>query len=585
MDLVALGLSLRSGSLPGLETLPADARLARAEERMRALPGVRESVRLATGDRALLLLGVSYPLRNAPSDPEAGSAAAASHRHVGPAHTLEDARLILAEEAGIADEDRNRVTALAGADAFGHVVRLVCGLESPVAEDTDLLDRLRAAYAEAVERGAAGRILGGAMHRVFRAARRIGARQAGPASRPSALRPEAMVEEETRRWVEWMRERGAARRLVRLGRMLEVPAASSGNAPAVTGRADGSRESFRVALLKAFTAMAAEARDEDEASAQLALFEEALRRAGTAEAEDPVRRDARAARRPAAGTVSLVGAGPGAGGLLTLEGARRLAEADVVYHDALSGDEVLAHCRPGARLVPVGKRRGRASATQTEIEAALVRDAKAGLAVVRLKGGDPFVFGRGGEEGLALSRAGVPFTVVPGVSSGIAAPALAGIPLTHRGIASSAAFVTAHDLAEGPQGEARRARLAHLARGAETLVVFMAGAEIPRVRRTLLEAGLDAATPAALIESGASADQKVAIGTLDGLETLAEGLTGGPALVVVGRTVDLAQVLEQGNRWTAQAAGRLATKAPAAPETTVTEMSPGRARHDRRRAG
>src|SRR5262249_40124912 len=160
--------------------------------------------------------------------------------------------------------------------------------------------------------------------------------------------------------------------------------------------------------------------------------------------------------------------------LLTLEGARRLAEADVVYHDALAREEVLAHCRLGARLVPVGKRRGRASASQTEIEEALVRDARAGLSVVRLKGGDPFVFGRGGEEGLALRRAGVPFEVVPGVSSGIAAPALAGIPLTYRGLASSAAFVTAHDLSDGTEGEERRARLTHLARGADTLVVFMA---------------------------------------------------------------------------------------------------------------
>jgi uroporphyrin-III C-methyltransferase len=732
MDIIAVGLSLRSASLPALEALSDHAVLARAESRVRALPGVRESVRLATCQRVLLLLGVSHPLRNASSGSEAGSAASVSHRRGGPAAILEDARRILAEEAGIAEAIEGGVTAVAGAEAFRHVLRLACGLESPLEGETEILGQIRAAYAAAVERGATGRIMGGAMHRVFRAARRIRsqagfaavssswgeflaetivaesglaggesvrvvgsgglafslttslrarglrvevgaiedsgdapalpdaarrsgrsrvlvtasgrgrllgasdpvlaqARDAGVAleiwdlgmprnvdpraavlegvrlrtladipalaaaegaHRKARRTAEAMVEEETGRWIEWRRERGAAATLVRLGRMLEAAPASAEDAQAPGARAAGTRAGFRSDLLKALTAMAQEARDENEASAHLALFEEALRRATAIASSRPVRDDVRrgspdggVARRLPAGSVSLVGAGPGAGGLLTLEGARRLAEADVVYHDALVGEEVLAHCRPGTRLVPVGKRRGRASASQAEIEAALVCEARAGLAVVRLKGGDPFVFGRGGEEGLALRRAGVPFEIVPGVSSGIAAPALAGIPVTHRGLAGSAAFVTAHDLGEGAGSEERRARLAHLARGADTLVIFMAGAELGRVRATLLDAGLDAATPAALIESGATRDQHVAIGALGGLETLAEGLSGGPALVVVGRTVDLATALKDADRWMAKAAHARSADTPATPEATVTELKPRRSRRDTRRAG
>jgi uroporphyrin-III C-methyltransferase len=253
------------------------------------------------------------------------------------------------------------------------------------------------------------------------------------------------------------------------------------------------------------------------------------------------------AREGRKGLVSLVGAGPGDPELLTLGALRRLQEADVVYHDALVDPRVLALCRPETRRVPVGKRRGAASAAQEAIQEALVRDARAGRRVVRLKGGDPFVFGRGGEEALALLEAGVPFEVVPGVSSGVAVPALAGIPLTHRGLASSAAFVTAHDLSDGPEGRAVRDRLAHLARGAETIVLFMAGAGLAAVQRTLLAAGLPAATPAAVIESGSLPGQEVRRGVLGGLERLGDGLGaghgGGPVMAVVGRTVALAAAL------------------------------------------
>ena len=248
------------------------------------------------------------------------------------------------------------------------------------------------------------------------------------------------------------------------------------------------------------------------------------------------------------GTVSLVGAGPGDPGLLTLKAARRLGEADVVYHDALVSQAILELCRPGVRLVPVGKRRGKVTLPQDAIVQALVRDAERGLAVVRLKGGDPFVFGRGGEEALALLEAGVAFEIVPGVSSGIAVPAAAGIPVTHRGVSSSVAFVTAHDIGGGVAGAAVRARLSHLAQGADSLVIFMAGAELAGVRSVLLEAGLPETTPAAVIESGTLPEQRIERGTLAELGSLHASAGGGPVLVVLGHAVALGDRLHAAAR-------------------------------------
>jgi uroporphyrin-III C-methyltransferase len=243
------------------------------------------------------------------------------------------------------------------------------------------------------------------------------------------------------------------------------------------------------------------------------------------------------------GQVTLVGAGPGDPGLLTLTAVRRLRAADVVYYDALVNHAVLEHARPGARLVDVGKRRGASPVPQAEIEAALAREAQAGRRVVRLKGGDPFVFGRGGEEAVALRRLGIDVEVVPGVSAGIAVPSAAGIPVTHRGLSSSAAFVTAHDLGGGADGIAARRRLGRLARSADTLVVFMAGAHLERLRTTLIDAGLPPTTPAAVIESGTLPAQRAEYGTLDRLEALGAARGGGPVLVVVGATVALAAIL------------------------------------------
>ena len=156
---------------------------------------------------------------------------------------------------------------------------------------------------------------------------------------------------------------------------------------------------------------------------------------------------------PRPGEVWLVGAGPGDPGLLTLRAAEALRRADLVLHDALPGRAVLRLVRAGATILAVGKRKGHAPMSQAKINARLIEGARAGQRVVRLKGGDPFVFGRGGEEAMALAEAGIPWRVVPGVSAGVAAPAAAGIPLTHRGLASAVTFVTGHDGAGGlPDG-------------------------------------------------------------------------------------------------------------------------------------
>ncbi len=256
----------------------------------------------------------------------------------------------------------------------------------------------------------------------------------------------------------------------------------------------------------------------------------------------------RASAPLARGVVSLVGAGPGDPGLLTLKAARRLSEADVVFYDALVSDAVLALCRPGIRLVPVGKRRGVVTMAQDDIVVALAREAVRGLAVVRLKGGDPFVFGRGGEEALGLLEHGVPFEIVPGVTSGVAAPALAGIPVTHRGVSSSVAFVTAHDLGSTDAGERVRERLIHLAQGADTLVIFMAGGTLAGVREALLHAGLSGETPAAVIESGSTPRERAAAGTLDGLVSLRATAASGPVLVVIGNSVGLRERLREAPR-------------------------------------
>ena len=228
------------------------------------------------------------------------------------------------------------------------------------------------------------------------------------------------------------------------------------------------------------------------------------------------------------GKVHLVGGGPGDPGLITARGLELLQRADVVVHDRLVAPALLDEVRPGTELVDVGKGRGHAALTQAEINRLMVERALAGHDVVRLKGGDPFVFGRGSEELEACREARVPCEVVPGVSSAIAAPAAAGIPVTCRGVARSFAVVTGHQVGDAP------ADLAHLAT-VDTLVVLMGRASLPDFTARLVAAGRDAGTPAACIQSATTPAQRVTVATLGTIAEAAErdGLEA-PMVTVIG---------------------------------------------------
>ncbi|MDR0425362.1 MAG: uroporphyrinogen-III C-methyltransferase [Clostridiales Family XIII bacterium] len=239
-----------------------------------------------------------------------------------------------------------------------------------------------------------------------------------------------------------------------------------------------------------------------------------------------------------AGKVWLVGAGPGAPDLLTLRGRRAIADAETVFYDGLVPEGILAEIPRGARAVPVGKRAGGGTMPQEEINRMLAEEAKKGRRVVRLKGGDPFVFGRGGEEMLALKESGIPCEIVPGVSSAIAAPACAGIPVTHRGL-SPAFHVLAWRLRGG--GSPARPALEGLARAGGTLVALMCGGRMAGLGRRLIEAGFAPDMPAAIIEDGTTAQQRVSITDIAGLASGNDaGATKRPTLVVVGDVCALA---------------------------------------------
>ncbi|HVS50443.1 MAG TPA: uroporphyrinogen-III C-methyltransferase [Candidatus Dormibacteraeota bacterium] len=231
-----------------------------------------------------------------------------------------------------------------------------------------------------------------------------------------------------------------------------------------------------------------------------------------------------------AGRVALVGAGPGDPDLLTFKARELLADADYVLHDALIAPETLALCGPDARIEDVGKRAGLENPTQEAITARLIELARAGSAVVRLKGGDPFVFGRGGEELADLVRASIDVVLVPGVSAALAAPAAAGIPMTLRGVASSFAITTA-------QGGGSLDRLRDLALAADTLVVLMPRANLAEVARVLAQA-VGGSRPAALIGNATLPDQRSVNGPLDRIARLAdEAAIEAPATLVVGDVV------------------------------------------------
>ena len=232
------------------------------------------------------------------------------------------------------------------------------------------------------------------------------------------------------------------------------------------------------------------------------------------------------------GVVYLVGAGPGDPGLLTVRAVELIATADVILHDRLIPPGALDGAREDAELVYCGKWPGKPEVPQQRIEQLMVEHARAGRSVVRLKGGDPFVFGRGGEEAEALAVAGVPFEVVPGVTAGVAAPAYAGIPVTHRDDASAVAFVTGH---EDPAKDDSALDWPALARFPGTLVLYMGVGRLPEIAQRLIAAGRDPGEPAAAIERGTMAAQRTATATLDGLAEEVErtGLSP-PAILLFG---------------------------------------------------
>jgi uroporphyrin-III C-methyltransferase/precorrin-2 dehydrogenase/sirohydrochlorin ferrochelatase len=246
-------------------------------------------------------------------------------------------------------------------------------------------------------------------------------------------------------------------------------------------------------------------------------------------------------QRRTAGHVALIGGGPGDPGLITVRGRRLLGEADVVVTDKLAPRDLLSQLDPDVEVIDAGKAPHAHNLTQEQINELLVSRARAGQRVARLKGGDPFVFGRGGEEALACVHAGVPFEVVPGVTSAVAVPAWAGIPVTHRGVTQDFAVVSAH---LDPSQPGATVDWAALAAGHGTLVLLMAVAHLERVAAELVKRGRDAGTPVAMISDGTTPRQQVVISTLG--ELAADGAPRqlrAPAVVVVGEVVRLREFL------------------------------------------
>jgi uroporphyrin-III C-methyltransferase len=233
-----------------------------------------------------------------------------------------------------------------------------------------------------------------------------------------------------------------------------------------------------------------------------------------------------------------VGAGPGDPDLLTVKALKALQRADVVVHDGLVADEILALAPAGARLISVAKRKSRHSYAQDEINRMLVAFAQDGLNVVRLKGGDPFIFGRGGEELEACRAAGVACHVVPGVTAALAAGASAGAPLTHRGSAQAVTFVTGHAADGEPDLDWQS-----LARANQTVVIYMGLSTAATISERLVGAGREPATPALIVVNASRWDEQRVVTTLAGLAEAAAGLSG-PALLIVGEAMALAQAGE-----------------------------------------
>ena len=237
------------------------------------------------------------------------------------------------------------------------------------------------------------------------------------------------------------------------------------------------------------------------------------------------------------GIVYLIGAGPGDPGLLTLKGKDVLSKADVIIYDYLANKAFLKYAKPEAELIYVGKQGGHHTMSQGDINRLIVQKSKNGQSVARLKGGDPFIFGRGGEEAQELVTAGVPFEVVPGVTSAISVPAYAGIPLTHREHTATVAFITGH---EDPQKEKSSIAWDRISTGIGTLVFLMGVGNLPKIAQNLIHHGRSPKTPVAVIRRGTVTAQKTVTGTLESIAERVEkqGLRP-PAIIVVGNVVGL----------------------------------------------
>lgn len=242
------------------------------------------------------------------------------------------------------------------------------------------------------------------------------------------------------------------------------------------------------------------------------------------------------------GKVYLVGAGPGDPGLLTIKACDLLKAADCVVYDALVNPEILRYAARSKELIAVGKRCGQLGWKQDAINQLLVEKAGQHRVVVRLKGGDPFVFGRGGEEALALAEARIEFEIVPGVTAGSAVAAYAGIPVTHRGLSSSVTFVTGHEDLAKPESALR---WQHLATGVDTLVLFMGLSKLGEIAEQLIAHGRAAKTPVAVIGSGTYEQQQTVVGVLDEIAEIVRcEQIKAPALIVVGEVVRLREQLQ-----------------------------------------
>lgn len=236
------------------------------------------------------------------------------------------------------------------------------------------------------------------------------------------------------------------------------------------------------------------------------------------------------------GKVYLVGAGPGDPDLITVKGLRCLQKADVILYDRLVNPELLQHAKEGAQLVYCGKLPHYHTMKQETINHFLVKYAKKGFGVVRLKGGDPFVFGRGGEEAEECAKHGVPFEIIPGITAGIAASAYAGIPVTHRSLSRSFAFITGHQAGDV---EAEH-QWSHLAMGVDTICVYMGVSHLPSITQQLIQHGKSSQTPIALIHWGTLSDQRTVVGTLENIEErVKEAEISNPSMIVIGEVVRL----------------------------------------------